>query len=128
MTDNRDRHPYAGFGGTVKRELSRSTPWWPTGKRPPQDAPNVVIVLADDLGYSDIGCFGSEIPDAAHRLAGAVRCAVHVLSFPALVFADTGVASNRPRVSHRRLRVPGPVRSRVPRLRHGTAQRCRERG
>ena len=23
--------------------------------------PNVIFILADDLGYSDIGCFGSEI-------------------------------------------------------------------
>ena len=23
--------------------------------------PNVIIILADDMGYSDIGCYGSEI-------------------------------------------------------------------
>ena len=26
------------------------------------DRPNVLIILADDLGYSDLGCYGSEIP------------------------------------------------------------------
>jgi arylsulfatase len=28
----------------------------------PSTRPNVVLIMADDMGYSDIGCYGSEIP------------------------------------------------------------------
>ncbi|MHC4405840.1 MAG: arylsulfatase [Planctomycetota bacterium] len=39
------------------------------------DRPNVVILFADDLGYSDIGCFGGEIetPHLDRLAAGGVR-------------------------------------------------------
>lgn len=33
----------------------------PTGK-PAASRPNIIVILADDMGYSDLGCFGSEIP------------------------------------------------------------------
>lgn len=37
--------------------------------------PNIVLILADDLGYSDLGCFGSEIatPHLDRLAAGGVR-------------------------------------------------------
>ena len=31
----------------------------------PPDAPNVLVMLVDDLGFSDLGCFGSEIETPA---------------------------------------------------------------
>lgn len=39
------------------------------------DRPNIVIILADDLGYSDIGCFGGEIrtPNIDRLAANGIR-------------------------------------------------------
>lgn len=56
------RDPYEGFAGRVGRTFAESVPSWPPPRRPAHRAPNVVVVLVDDMGYSDIGPFGSEVP------------------------------------------------------------------
>ncbi|MCP4069748.1 MAG: sulfatase-like hydrolase/transferase, partial [Phycisphaeraceae bacterium] len=48
------------------------------GPAPPpesEDRPNFVLVMADDMGYSDIGCFGGEIrtPNLDRLAADGVR-------------------------------------------------------
>ena len=36
-------------------------PLIPAAAASAQERPNVVLILADDMGYSDLGCMGSEI-------------------------------------------------------------------
>ena len=61
MNDNLE----PGFGGRIGRTVSESEPWWPPLKAPPADAPNVVIVVLDDVGYAQVGCYGSDISTPA---------------------------------------------------------------
>jgi arylsulfatase len=49
------------FRGIVGRTWRESTPWWPEPARPPANAPNILFVVLDDVGFSDLGCYGSEI-------------------------------------------------------------------
>jgi arylsulfatase A-like enzyme len=58
------------FAGTVGRELADSVQAYPDVVRPKPGTPNVVLVVLDDVGYAQIGCFGSDIETPAFdRLA-----------------------------------------------------------
>jgi len=66
---------YEEFGGTIGRTQRESEPWWPTAPHPGAEAPNVVVILLDDLGFSHFGCFGSDIdtPNIDRLAAGGLR-------------------------------------------------------
>ncbi len=53
--------PYADFEGSVGATVARSEPHWPNRPAAPDGAPNVLVIMVDDMGYSDLGCYGSEI-------------------------------------------------------------------
>jgi arylsulfatase len=63
------------FEGTIGRTQAESTPWWPTPAHPGEDAPDVVLVLLDDTGFSHFGCFGSDLatPNIDRLAAGGLR-------------------------------------------------------
>jgi arylsulfatase A-like enzyme len=59
------------YEGVIGRTIEESTPWWPPLKAAPAGAPNVVVVLLDDVGYAQFGCYGSDIATPTFdRLAG----------------------------------------------------------
>lgn len=53
--------PYAGHQGRVGRTFAGSEGWWPARAEAPPGAPNIILMVVDDLGFSDIGPYGGEI-------------------------------------------------------------------
>jgi len=68
--DKIDRRSFIGTAAAGAAGLSLGSRAKASGKRP-----NIVLILADDMGHSDIGCYGSEIhTPALDRLAsGGLR-------------------------------------------------------
>ena len=51
----------ARFEGVIARTHTESTPWFDEPPHPGEQAPNVVIVLLDDTGFAQFGCYGSDV-------------------------------------------------------------------
>ncbi|HEV8063843.1 MAG TPA: arylsulfatase [Acidimicrobiales bacterium] len=49
------------FGGVIGSDWRDSVPWWPPEPVAPAGAPNVVLIVLDDVGYAQLGCYGSDI-------------------------------------------------------------------
>ena len=49
------------FKGRIGRTLDESEPHFPSSPHPGDNAPNVVLVLVDDTGFAQLGCYGSDI-------------------------------------------------------------------
>lgn len=56
---------YEGFRGVAAERTSQSTPAWDAPVRARAGAPNVVVVLVDDMGFADTSPFGGEIDTPA---------------------------------------------------------------
>lgn len=64
-----------GFKGKIAKSYEESQEWWPESVRPPKGAPNVIILLLDDVGFAQVGSFGGLIdtPNIDRLAEGGLR-------------------------------------------------------
>lgn len=67
--------PGAAFPGAIGLTVDRSSPAWPSPIRSRQGTPNVLIIVLDDTGFGQLGCYGSPIrtPHLDKLAAGGLR-------------------------------------------------------
>lgn len=67
--------PGTAFPGRIGRTADESSPAWPKPTRAVPGSPNVLIVVLDDTGFGQLGCYGSpiETPNFDALAAGGLR-------------------------------------------------------
>ncbi|HXU34747.1 MAG TPA: sulfatase-like hydrolase/transferase, partial [Blastocatellia bacterium] len=71
VTAQQQDRPRPSIGRTYKE----SKPSWELPPQAPKGAPNVIYLVLDDVGYAQLGCYGSEIqtPNLDRIAAGGLR-------------------------------------------------------
>ena len=57
--------PPQKFGGEIQLNAAQSKPYWPMRVVPPKGAPNILLILTDDVGFAAPSTFGGVIPTPA---------------------------------------------------------------
>src|SRR5713101_284463 len=57
--------PDPKFGGVIKENAAQSKPWWAPRVVPPKGAPNVLLIMTDDVGFGAPSTFGGVVPTPA---------------------------------------------------------------
>lgn len=67
--------PERAFAGKLDRDVRKSTPAWPEEVTAPKGAPNVILVLVDDVGFSTTSTFGGPVntPNFSKLAASGLR-------------------------------------------------------
>ncbi len=64
-----------GFGGVIAKKYEDSKEWWAPPAGAPEGAPNVLILLLDDVGFAQFGSFGGliETPNIDRLASNGLR-------------------------------------------------------
>jgi arylsulfatase A-like enzyme len=57
--------PAPPFGGEINLNAAQSKTWWPPRIVPPEGAPNILLIMTDDVGFGAPSTFGGVIPTPA---------------------------------------------------------------
>ena len=57
--------PPQKFGGDIELNAAQSKPYWPMRVVPPKGAPNILLIMTDDVGFAAPSTFGGVIPTPA---------------------------------------------------------------
>ena len=60
--DGRYLPPPQKFGGEINLNAAQSKPYWPARVVPPKGAPNILLIMTDDVGFAAPSTFGGVIP------------------------------------------------------------------
>jgi arylsulfatase len=65
-------NPQPKFGGEINLNAKDSKPWWAPRVVPPKGAPNILLIMTDDVGFGAPSTFGGVVPTPAlDRIANA---------------------------------------------------------
>ena len=67
--------PDEPFGGKIERNALQSTLFWQPRIAPPEGAPNVLLIMTDDVGFGAPSTFGGVIPTPALDRIAEMGCA-----------------------------------------------------
>ena len=69
------------FRGVINFDAKDSKPYWPPRVVPPKGAPNILLIMTDDVGFGAPSTFGGVIPTPnLDRIAGG--CATSSFTLP----------------------------------------------
>ena len=104
------------FGGTIGKTVAGLQAVVAAGAKPPAGAPNILVVLFDDVGFSDFGCYGSPIKTPTIDRLAAEGLRYQRLPHHRDVLDHARGAVDRAQPSFRRRRLPCQFRQRLSRL------------
>ena len=108
--------PPQQFHGDIQPNAYQSKPYWPELVTPPKGAPNILLIMTDDVGFSAPEHIRRLDSDTGTGSRGRAGFALHPVPYHGALLADAGCVAHRPQPplgGHRRRCGPG---DRLPRL------------